>query len=223
MATNFSPPPTYADVVLHDKEGKHPRFNPIWLKWFVDLAGLIGNAGGGSGSAFAHNSLSGLQGGTSSEYYHLTSTEYTNMGIRAPTSIINSTSTAGSPQVVVGLPADEQGLKSSASGILTADVLSTVLNLTGSGVFTFVSCQSVDATARTHRFKLTIDGVVVYDSETASTGSTGKGIILIGTLASAAYPGLSLVPFNTSFKLEYASDLTETDKTRYHYQYWMTS
>lgn len=43
--SNFSPPPTYAEVVLFDKEGKHPRFNPIWLKWFVDLTANLTPAG----------------------------------------------------------------------------------------------------------------------------------------------------------------------------------
>lgn len=43
--SNFSPPPTYAEVVLFDKEGKHPRFNPIWLKWFVDLTANLTAAG----------------------------------------------------------------------------------------------------------------------------------------------------------------------------------
>ncbi len=51
----FQPPPTYAEVVLYDKTTKDvqtliksAKFNPIWLKWFLDLAQNIGGAGGGS-------------------------------------------------------------------------------------------------------------------------------------------------------------------------------
>lgn len=71
MATIFQPPPTYADVVVFDQEGKNPKFNPIWLKWFVDITEIINNSGGGGGT-IAHNSTTGLQGGTANEYYHLT-------------------------------------------------------------------------------------------------------------------------------------------------------
>lgn len=67
---NIQPPPTYADVVLN--EGGRPRFNPIWLKWFVDLAQIIDSAGG---TAVDHNSLTGLQGGNASERYHLLAAE----------------------------------------------------------------------------------------------------------------------------------------------------
>jgi hypothetical protein len=71
----FEPPPTYAEVILVDQvSGKHV-FNPIWLKWFLDLAGILSASGGGSGTIL-HNALTGLQGGTSNEYYHLTATQY---------------------------------------------------------------------------------------------------------------------------------------------------
>jgi len=76
MATAFSPPPTYAEVVIFDEDGKKPKFNPIWLKWFVDVAALL-TASGGGGGGIDHNSLSTLQGGTANQYYHLSSGNYT--------------------------------------------------------------------------------------------------------------------------------------------------
>lgn len=39
------PPPTYAEVVLHDKDGSNPRFNPIWLNWFLELTRNLGTTG----------------------------------------------------------------------------------------------------------------------------------------------------------------------------------
>lgn len=75
-ASNFTPPPTYADPVIVDEATNKARFNPIWLKWFVDMAAVISAAGGGGGGIF-HNLLSGLQGGTAAQYYHMTSTEHT--------------------------------------------------------------------------------------------------------------------------------------------------
>jgi hypothetical protein len=72
MSTNFPPPPTYADVVVINKSTGQSSFNPVWLKWFLDLTTVMSQSGGGGGGGITHNSLSGLQGGTTNEYYHLT-------------------------------------------------------------------------------------------------------------------------------------------------------
>ena len=72
----LQPPPTYADVVLIDERTQKGKFNPIWLKWFLDLIAVL-NASGGGGGVLQHNLLSGLQGGQLTQYYHLTSTEHT--------------------------------------------------------------------------------------------------------------------------------------------------
>lgn len=72
MATNYPVPPTYAQPVIKDDKTGEWKFNPIWLSWFLDLARLLGLAGG-AGGTIDHNSTSGLQGGILSEYYHLTS------------------------------------------------------------------------------------------------------------------------------------------------------
>lgn len=78
MATTFPPPPTYADVVLVDEVSKKPRFNPLWLKWFLDVSQFI-TANGGGTSTINHNSTAGLQGGGTTERYHLTALELTNL------------------------------------------------------------------------------------------------------------------------------------------------
>lgn len=67
---DFEPPPTYAEVVITDEKTGKERFNPIWLKWFVDIAALLTSAGGGGGG-IVHNDTTGLQGGTANQYYHL--------------------------------------------------------------------------------------------------------------------------------------------------------
>lgn len=101
---NFEPPPTYAEVLVFmpdpkDPKKTNPHFNPLWLKWFVDLAGILSVTGGSSGGII-HNALSGLQGGTSNEYYHLTSAQYgsiisTSAGTYNPT-LFNTTNVAAS-------------------------------------------------------------------------------------------------------------------------------
>lgn len=50
----FQPPPTYAEVVLVDSSGQQgPKFNPIWLKWFLDLVKGLNSGGAGSGSVIS--------------------------------------------------------------------------------------------------------------------------------------------------------------------------
>jgi hypothetical protein len=71
----FQPAPTWASPIITDERTKITNFNPIWLKWFVDLTGILNTIGSG-GTAIAHNGLTGLQGGAASKYYHLTDVEY---------------------------------------------------------------------------------------------------------------------------------------------------
>ena len=46
--SSFQPPPTYAMPVLVNKDTKESEFNPIWLKWFLDLIENLSAAGAGS-------------------------------------------------------------------------------------------------------------------------------------------------------------------------------
>lgn len=50
MTTVFQPPPTWALPVIVDKTSGQGLFNPIWLKWFIDLSKNLSPAGAGSGS-----------------------------------------------------------------------------------------------------------------------------------------------------------------------------
>lgn len=75
---NYEPPPTYADVVIVDEVAKRDRFNPVWLKWFLDLATTLGNLGADL-NGVDHNSLGNQQGGSATERYHLTSAQHTSL------------------------------------------------------------------------------------------------------------------------------------------------
>lgn len=48
---DFQPPPTYSEVILVDEKTGKAAFNPIWLKWFIDLVGNLGPGGAGSVSS----------------------------------------------------------------------------------------------------------------------------------------------------------------------------
>lgn len=71
--SDFQTPPTFANPIVIDAAG-NPQFNPIWLRWFLDIAAFISSSGGAGGSAL-HNILTDLQGGTANQYYHLTQTQ----------------------------------------------------------------------------------------------------------------------------------------------------
>lgn len=111
MAT-FQPPPTFADPVIVDEKSGKSRFNPIWLKWFVDMVGIINESGGVAG--VQHNDTGGLQGGTTNEYYHLTAAMHALAvlilagGLRPPT-------TAGAAQTNLKITAGN-GVPDNAEG-----------------------------------------------------------------------------------------------------------
>ena len=73
----FQPPPTYADPVLVDETTKKGKFNPIWLKWFLDLIAVLNAAGG---TIINHNDTNAIQGGAVGERYHLTLAELAALG-----------------------------------------------------------------------------------------------------------------------------------------------
>lgn len=101
--SDFQPPPTWALPILVNEQTKQAQFNPIWLKWFVDLAGVLSSFGGGSGSA-DHNLLSGLQGGAASEYYHLNAADYGKLTTYQPFPVgsIFVTVSASNPATLLG-------------------------------------------------------------------------------------------------------------------------
>jgi hypothetical protein len=63
MATVFQPPPTYALPVVVDELTGKSVFNPIWLKWFIDLSKGLSVNGAGSGTVTSITAGTGLSGG----------------------------------------------------------------------------------------------------------------------------------------------------------------
>ena len=73
---DVAPPPTYESPVVIDEVTSEVTFSPIWLKWFISLAGTLNTSGG---SVTTHNNLGGLQGGVAGQYFHMTSAEASGM------------------------------------------------------------------------------------------------------------------------------------------------
>ncbi len=104
------------------------------------------------------------------------------------------------------------------SGALTANTPATVLSLTGPGEVPLLTSYTKDATARTVRTVVIVDGVTVFDFTSASIGVAKRGAIVAGQLAghsgAATYYVTQGNPirFSVSLVVKQASNLTETDK-----------
>ncbi len=110
------------------------------------------------------------------------------------------------------------GGKSVLSGAMTANTLKAFVTVSGKGSVDVFAFETMDATGRTVRAKITIDGVVVLDSTSTSIAQASVGGYYIGT---AGTDGINLDPvyFNQSLLIEMASSLTETDKLLVGYRY----
>lgn len=145
----------------------------------------------------------------------------------ATTAIINNFS-SGTPAGVIFQFSTTDGAKTANSGALTAATLATMLNITGSaGRMPVLGVRTLDATARTLRIKVTIDGsTVAFDNTSASISTSGYGMHCAGGTYGSAGVTLSdgePIRWKTSCKVEIASSLTETDKFQIGYKYFLES
>ena len=119
MASVFPPPPTYAEPTIVDPQTGKAQFNPIWLKWFLDFAQILSAVGGANGSV-NHNSLAGLQGGITNQFYHLKQADFT--AVETLIAIVGINAVITTPSLTIG---GVQGSMTFTSGILTARTQAT--------------------------------------------------------------------------------------------------
>lgn len=134
-------------------------------------------------------------------------------GQRPTRSITNGVSSSGwiaSPSV------SSTGGRVLNSGALTANTLKTIFSATGGGVIHSLVVRSQDATSRTIRARLTLDGVVVFDSTSGAIATTGAGGLIVGGVT-GSNASQSAAVFAASAVFEVASSLTETDTIQTQY------
>ena len=125
MATtrgNFPVPPTYAEPTIVDPNSGKAQFNPIWLRWFLDVAQFLSGVGLTLTKQINHDSLGGLQGGAPADYFHLTANQLQSL-------IINPM--AGQGDLIVG---DATG----AATRLSPAAVGTKLTVTAGNVLAWV-------------------------------------------------------------------------------------
>ena len=140
-------------------------------------------------------------------------------GEKTPTSVVNGYSTNGWATTSFG---STIWAKSVLTGACTAATLKTILSITGAGQLNFVGIRTGDATARTVRVRITLDGVVAIDTTSASISTSGVGAPILGMIDPSASPNgwpAQTASFASSCLIEFASSLTETDKCNFFLAY----
>lgn len=115
--------------------------------------------------------------------------------------------------------------KETLSGALVATTLKTIHSVTGHGRLNMLCAYTKDATNRTIRLKLIIDGAATpqFDATSSAIAGSGIGIVAVGAIDSAPSSQVfQPIKFNTSLEVKVASSLSETDKvaTGINYEVW---
>lgn len=143
--------------------------------------------------------------------------------LRKPTKQIVNYFTTGTPTgFALYATGGDMNFTETLSGALTANVLSTMLSISGSGgLVSWLQVQSKDATSRTIRIKVTVDGVVVCDVTSAAIAAAQYGLQIVGGGKASSFTSNNDIPikFNNSFLVEVASSLTETGTIDLGYRY----
>ena len=123
-----------------------------------------------------------------------------------------------------GITPVDVSAQSAASGAMTAATLKTALSVSGTpGSMDLFAVASVDSTSRTHRIKITVDGVVIFDATSAAYMNGGQLFAAVGNLDAVAKllpasQGNSVV-WQWQLLVEIASSLTEANMTTVYYRY----
>mgnify|MGYP003475594522 CR=1 FL=1 len=132
-------------------------------------------------------------------------------GIQATTNIYNAFSTAG--YSAIGSIESNTLSRVSTSGALTANTLVDLINESGSaGFISQLSISTNDATSRTLRIVVTVDGVDRYDYTSAAITTSGNGTVLAGQRRAVDSWTLPPIAYTNSIRVQYASSVTETGK-----------
>lgn len=136
----------------------------------------------------------------------------------ATTAIVNAHSAGGTASSQTIAASANNGMREVLSGSLTAATLATLLTVTGPGRVPQLTAYTKDATSRTVRLVVEVDGVEVFDAASSAITSANVGIFAAGSLLSNSQfiPGESIT-FFSSLVVKVASSLTETDKVAIGY------
>ena len=129
MATSvFQPPPTWALPVTVDEVSGKAAFNPVWLRWFLDLSQNLGSGGAGSVSSVAALTL-----GTA--------------GTNLSSTVANPTTNAVITLNVPTASAANRGALSAADWVTFNNASGTVTSVSGAGTVNGITLTGTVTTA----------------------------------------------------------------------------
>jgi len=129
--------------------------------------------------------------------------------LKATRAIFNKLAISGTTGVALG---SHVGGIDTLSGAMTLNTLKSFLSVSGTGgEMPLLTVRTNDVTARTIRVKITVDGVA-YDFTSASISTSGTGVILAGSNSSINPSVTPPIRWKSTFVIEIASSVTETDK-----------
>lgn len=83
MAT-FEPAPTYADPVMVDEVSGKPRFNPLWLRWFLKLSDFVTSGGSPTNLNYSASPTTGTLTSSTGTDTTVPLADGTNSGLMSP-------------------------------------------------------------------------------------------------------------------------------------------
>ena len=150
MATSvFQPPPTWALPVTVDEVSGKAVFNPVWLRWFLDLSQNLGSGGAGSVSSVAALTL-----GTA--------------GTNLSSTVANPTTNAVITLNVPTASAANRGALSAADWTTFNNASGTVTSVSGAGTVNGITLTGTVTTAG----NLTLGGALSGVSLTTQVSGT---------------------------------------------------
>jgi len=98
-----------------------------------------------------------------------------------------------------------------AGGAFTAGTLQTIVSHTGRGRLNMLTVHSTNATSRTLRCKVTVDGTVVFDATSSAVTTSNYGLIVNGSIDGSGQGAMQFQPidYQESLLIEVASSLSE--------------
>lgn len=162
MATSvFQPPPTWALPVTVDEVSGKAAFNPVWLRWFLDLSQNLGSGGAGSVSSVAALTL-----GTA--------------GTNLSSTVANPTTNAVITLNVPTASATNRGALSAADWTTFNNASGTVTSVSGAGTVNGITLTGTVTTAGSLTLGGTLSGVSLTTQVSGilpiANGGTGTSV-----------------------------------------------
>lgn len=131
--------------------------------------------------------------------------------IQPTRSITNSSSGGGTVETI-----SNPGAKSVASGSTTANVLSTILTISGQAEVPILALSSGDTISRTVRLQVTVDGTIVFDATSGTLVQPTQGIFAAGCRSPYLQSGLP-IRCSSSLVVKCCTNATETNGATLYY------